>query len=769
MQYIRLLCIIGMLAAQEADTLRRPRIGLVLSGGGARGVAHIGVIQALEEAGIPIDYITGTSMGAMVGAFYAAGYSPAQMVFLLMRENRKWLGPGPFYREHTYYMPSRPYDITTWEVPLEFLSRGDFPLPQGVISDYEINLGLVEKLGSISLLVNGNFDSLLVPYRAIGADLYKRKPIIFKQGSLPFAVRVSISVPVFFSPLSTREHANLVDGGVYDNFPVEPMQREFHPDFIIGVHVGSPPMTLEEFQKKGYYWRLFSHLSDQVSWQKLPKRSFFIQPDLGDMSGTDFSTGALTFAVRKGYEAASACIEELRREIGPWRADSLELAQKRNFFQQYWDSPISISKVDFYPATPSQAFFYRAVSGLREGITLDKAKLRRRMLALRQAAAFYSIFPLLEPDSNAPKKGHLTFLLRPRGETFLRAGLGIFSPSGYIVQVSGRIEKVWWAGWEGEALLTQGSFAQGLEFRVRMRPPLPLDMRLFFEAKLNRYIYQGLGRYLLPLPQQVGLFSTLREFCGGTQFSTKRFEAQLTVSRQDIQDAYEKDITQTISSVEATTTSFKILLDTEDDRQYPLKGTRLYAGIYLTQAEETPEYPTAPYRKAQHYWPQAALRYRQNISILRGLYLGTRLEGGLSLQKPYADSVFSLLASPAFYPFPESPTLFIPEFYNRLFIAAGGHITIQLMKALYFRTEGILYQPFLRLRLPNVNQPIGELLFPKSPQEIPPLYRYAMSGIFYKTFIGPLGIFLSYYDRQPNPFRIFIHFGYTRFLERPWQ
>lgn len=761
---------IGSLAAQVVDTLPRPRIGLVLSGGGARGAAHVGVIQALEEAGIPIDYITGTSMGAMVGAFYAAGYTPSQMLLLMLRENRKWLSPGPFYREYAYYALPRSYDITTWEIPLEFLSRGDLPLPEQVVSDFEINLGLTEKLAGVNLATGGNFDSLLVPYRAIGADLFRRRPVIFRRGSLPLAVRVSISVPIFFSPLTTREYANLVDGGVYDNFPVEPMQREFNPDFIIGVHVGNPPMTLEEFRQKGYYWRLFSHLSDRLSWQKMPERGFFIQPDLGDMSSTDFSAGSLSYAVQRGYEAASACIEELRREIGSYRADSATLAMRRRLFQARWNPPLVVSRVDFFPASPAQAFFYKQVLGIKAGDTVRVERLRRRMFVLRRSASFYSLFPEFLPDSARPGASHLTLFMRPKGDVFLRVGVGIFSPSGYTVQVGARVEKVWWAGWEGEVFFTQGSFAQGAEFRFRVRPPIPLDLRLFGESQVNRYVYQQLGRYWLPLPRQAEVFTSLNQLSGGVQFGVKRFETQVGIARQEVEDLHADGRGGELATRAQVTSSFlRVLLDTEDDRQYPTTGGRFYAALYLNRAIERPRWAGALYQSAEHYWPQALLRYRQSLSLLRGFSMGLRIEAGVSLQKPYIDSVSVALASPAFYPFPESPTLFLPELYNRAFAAGGGHLTIRFLRKLFLRLEGYLYQPMVRLASPTLVNPAGELLLPRQPQDFPPLYRFLMAGVFYRTFIGPLGVFLSYYDRQPQPLRIFIHLGYTRFLERPWQ
>ncbi|MDW8057394.1 MAG: patatin-like phospholipase family protein [Bacteroidia bacterium] len=764
---LRALLIVSLVWGQGWDTVQRPRVGLVLSGGGARGAAHVGVIQALEEAGIPIDYITGTSMGAMAGGFYAAGYSPAEMLLLLMRENRQWLGPGPFFREFMYYAPTRSYDITSLEIPLEFLSKADLPLPEQVVSDFEINLGLTAKLAGVNLATKGNFDSLLVPYRAIGADLFRRRPVIFRQGSLPFAVRVSISVPIFFSPLSNRNYTNLVDGGVYDNFPVEPMQREFAPDFIIGVHVGSPPMTLEEFRERGYYWRLFSHLSDQMTWQKLPERSFFIQPDLGDMSSTDFSSSSLLFAVRRGYEAASACIEELRRELGPWRADSISLARRRQALSKYRNAPIPVSTIDFYPATAPERFFYRRVLGIKSGEVLSIERLRRRLFALRRAASFYSLFPEFLPDTEKVGQARLTVLVRSRGEAFLRVGVGIFSPSGYTVQVGARLEKVWWAGWEGEAFLTQGSFAQGAEFRVRVRPPLPLDLRLLGEAQFSRFIYQSLGAYWLPLPRQADVFTGADYIGLGAQFGMKRFEAQTGLLRYSIEEKHGPAETQT--EIQALTGYLRLLIDSEDDRQYPTQGGRVYAAFYLNRAVEKPLFPTAPYLRVEHFWPQAVFRYRQNLSVLPSLSVGFRVEGGLSLQMPYADSVAAILASPAFYPFPESPTLFIPALYQRGFAAVGGHTTVRLWSKVFFRAEGYVHQPLLRMRFPTALQPEGALLFPTTSGALPSLYRYFMAGVFYRTFIGPLGVFLSYYDRQPQPLRVFIHLGYTRFLERPWQ
>ncbi len=749
------------------DTASRPRIGLVLSGGGARGAAHIGVIQALEEEGIPIDYITGTSMGAMVGAFYAAGYTPAEMQAMIFREAGAWFAPGLLFREDRYFKLLAPHDITIGEVPLDFLTKGDVPLPDQVVSDFEINLRLNEKLAGPSLAAKGNFDSLVVSYRAIGADLYKKQAVILARGSLPLAVRVSISVPIFFAPITTRQYVNLVDGGVYNNFPIEPMQKVFKPNYIIGVHVGSPPMTLEDFQEKGYYWRLFSHLSDPLSWQKMPERGFFIQPDLGEMSSTDFSVQGLSFAIQRGYEATKSCIEELRQEIGGWQADSTTLAARRQFFRAYRGEAIRADSLDFYPASRSEHFFYRRVVGIRPGDMVSATRLRRGLSRLRSAVPFYSLLPAYEQLADG--RTLLSIYLRRRGGVALRTGLAVYSPQGYAWQVGVRGEKVWWAAWQGELLATQGTFAQALELRLSIRPPLPWDIYLTGRSRVLRYTYQTLGSAWLPRAREAGFFSDIDWLSGGVTWTYKQAAIQAMVHRLRQEDRYLYQGTSRGTSTTAQGVSIEVQVSTEDDRQYPLEGAGLWLQGSLNQAVERPFEPNPLYTRAEHYWPEARLRFRQQLRLFSGFSVGLRAEAGVSLQKPYLDSITSLLTSPRFEPFPESPQLLLPELYNRIYGAVGGNMTIVFWRKLSLRVSASLYQPVARLVLPTRSNPTGEIELPGESLSWLPLYRYGMVGVFYKTFFGPIGAFLTYYDRQPQPFRVFLHLGYTLFPQRPWQ
>ena len=215
------------------------RVGLVLSGGGAKGLAHIGVIKALEENGIPIDYITGTSMGAIVGALYAIGYTPAQMDSIFRTEDfQKW-SEGRIDSDFIYYFKRGLQ--SSGQFSLKIGLRGDRPkalLPTNIVSNHQMDLAVLKLFASASAACHYNFDSLMVPFRAIASDVYKGKPYICSSGDLGSSVRASMTFPFYFKPISI-DSVLLFDGGLYNNFPWDIMMKDFHPDFIIGSQVSN--------------------------------------------------------------------------------------------------------------------------------------------------------------------------------------------------------------------------------------------------------------------------------------------------------------------------------------------------------------------------------------------------------------------------------------------------------------------------------------------------------------------------------------------------
>ncbi len=240
---VALATVAGMTALHGAE---RPTVGLVLSGGGAKGIAHIGVIQAFEENDIPIDYITGTSMGAIVGGLYASGYTPAEMMDLIKSPGFAYWSTGTIDPNDTYFF------FKTRETPsFVTINLGKDStnitsvLPASLINPIPMNMAFPEIFDRYTAQCSGDFDRLFVPFRCVTSNVYAKHKVVLGSGSLADAVRMSMSFPMIFEPLEL-DGVPMYDGGVYDNFPVDVMVEEFNPDAIIGVDVGSkdaPPST----------------------------------------------------------------------------------------------------------------------------------------------------------------------------------------------------------------------------------------------------------------------------------------------------------------------------------------------------------------------------------------------------------------------------------------------------------------------------------------------------------------------------------------------
>ena len=228
--------------------LHAQKVGLVLSGGGAKGMTHIGIIRALEENNIPIDYITGTSMGAIIGSLYAMGYSPDDMEALLRSEDfKRWYSGKVESRYEYYFKKNRP-------TPEFFNIRFSFKdslhikpqiLPTSMVNPIQMNLVFVELFARATAACEGNFNNLFVPFRCVASDVYNKKPLIMRKGDLGDAVRASMSFPFVFKPIEI-DSVLAYDGGIYNNFPTDVMRDDFGPGVIIGSVVATNPSKPKE-------------------------------------------------------------------------------------------------------------------------------------------------------------------------------------------------------------------------------------------------------------------------------------------------------------------------------------------------------------------------------------------------------------------------------------------------------------------------------------------------------------------------------------------
>lgn len=310
--FLSLVLAAGLAGAQESASPTppaRPRIALALSGGGARGMAHIGVLRAFEDAGLPVDAIAANSMGAVIGGVYATGRTAAELEDVVRSMDWASLFSG---RADRRTIPVVRRDDRYGDLfGVRFDGKGA-RLPGGLLAEHRVNRFLIEHLAPAGYAVGGDFDRLPIPFRAVATDLADGERVILSRGDLARAVRASMSIPVFFPPV-TWEGRVLVDGLVVDNLPTS-VARAFDAAVTVAIDVGSPELDPEDYETS---LGVASQVSDLLGGRR--NRDFraepdvYVRPDLGKHSATDYSRFARL--IRAGYEAASEAVPEIRAKL----------------------------------------------------------------------------------------------------------------------------------------------------------------------------------------------------------------------------------------------------------------------------------------------------------------------------------------------------------------------------------------------------------------------------------------------------------------------
>ena len=282
-----------------------PKVGLVLSGGGAKGLAHIGVLKVLEEEGIRPDYIAGTSMGSIIGGLYALGYNSTELDSIV--KNIDWARLLSDDIPLSYVSSHEKKEYNRYQAEFR-LTRDGLKIPSGLITGHQIS-GMLTGLSWHKAEIH-DFDELPIPFRCVAADLRSGKEYIFSEGNLTTAMRASMSIPTVFSPVR-KDSLLLVDGGVLNNFPVQ-ICKNMGADIIIGVNVGFQDKAGEDMPENfTEILMAAATISGNVSAREAIRQTdLLISPEL-----SDFSTGSFfdnKKIIQSGEEAARKKIEDLR-------------------------------------------------------------------------------------------------------------------------------------------------------------------------------------------------------------------------------------------------------------------------------------------------------------------------------------------------------------------------------------------------------------------------------------------------------------------------
>ncbi|HTC53595.1 MAG TPA: patatin-like phospholipase family protein [Steroidobacteraceae bacterium] len=348
----------------------RLRIGLVLSGGGARGAAHIGVLEVLDQLHIPIDAIAGTSMGAVVGGLYASGLSATQIATVANSLNwQDAFHDRPPRDELTYrrkeedesFLVNFPVGVRDWA----------FQLPKGLIKGQSLEM-LLRRL-TLPVATIGSFDDLPTRFRAVATDLASGDPVVMKSGDLASAMRASLSAPGLFEPVE-REGKVLGDGGLADNLPID-VARAMNVDVLIVVDVGAPLFTRDRLGSAttiaNQMLSILIRRDATRQLQTLAKSDILISPTMGNLSSFDF--GIVPKAMAAGSKAAQEVSERLRQlALSP--DDYARYVADRDAMRR------GLPHIDYVKVNPTSEPYVAALNGMFApfaGLPLDPKALER--------------------------------------------------------------------------------------------------------------------------------------------------------------------------------------------------------------------------------------------------------------------------------------------------------------------------------------------------------------------------------------------------------
>ncbi|MBQ6726070.1 MAG: patatin-like phospholipase family protein [Bacteroidales bacterium] len=439
---IAIFCIAGTYAQNYEPEIPtpRPKIGLVMSGGGAKGAAHIGVLKALEELGIPIDYIVGTSMGSIMAGMYSVGYTADQLDTMISnldwgvilsnegewntttyeekRRKEKFIFSIPFTGNIILNPKFKEEKKNVDEQSYRLLSE----MPSGVINGQNV----MDLFKSLTVGYQGyqNFDSLPIPFACVAADITRNKEVVQRTGDVAEAIRASMAIPGVFAPVYKGDTV-LVDGGVANNYPVD-VAIDMGADIIIGVHLAQDLHPAEELDNLlGVFGQLFGILLDKKIQENKDRTDFMIYPNVDGYNMLSFSKKNIETLIERGYRAAMdkrAELEALRAMLDSCGYDPAEKVipperKARNVNTDHF----AIDSIKFIGASSEYKSMLRKVIGgqIKEKTCIPGSAIRDAVSSLYSTSMFETVdYQLL--GSEEPYD--LVFSLKPNSSHSLSMG-----------------------------------------------------------------------------------------------------------------------------------------------------------------------------------------------------------------------------------------------------------------------------------------------------------------------------------------------------------
>jgi NTE family protein len=747
------------------------KVGLVLSGGGAKGLAHIGVLKALEENHVPIDYITGTSMGGVVGAMYAAGYSPKEIEYIaLSTDFQDWVS-GKYDSDYSYFFQKKSLNPSFIKAKLQIDTGFNVKFRSNLINDIPLNFALIELLSQASANAKNNFDQLFVPYRCIVSDVLSQKMIPVKSGSLVEAVRGTFTVPLVYRPIKVDDKY-VFDGGLYDNFPVDVMKKEFNPDVIIGSNVSSKnfntyPKSNDEKLMNKFLIYLFLSKSDSTS---IGDSGIYIQPNLKDYTATNFSP--VKELIQQGYDATIAEIKKIKEKI-PRSVSAEQIHSERKSFVEknpyLTFNKIKVSGVNSKKRKYVENLFKEqhteiSLKDIKESyyklLGDDNFETVYPRLNYSQIDSSYEFELVVQPEKNFKIDFGGSIASRPVSNAFIGLQYNFLSRNSYTIGAN----------------FYSGRFHESAQGTFRMDVPGKLPFYLETEFTYNHWNYFESGQIFLEntsptfIEQHDGRFLFKTGIPSGKNAKTEAFAGYFyNGNKYSPTDNFTTGDILDESAFNGRIYGLKYEKYSLNRKQYADKGADLSFGItYFDGTEEyspgnilrsDPSYPNIKASQISRNWFKIELNSEKYIKIGSRYTLGYQLNGVFSNKPTYSTFKNNLLNTPAFYPLSDTKTLFLENLRADKFFAGGIKNVFNLKKNFDVRLEAYIFQPYKEvIKSGNQQTRLGSSFSDR---------RFiANTALVYHTPVGPIALNFNYYEDKAKRFGVFFHIGYLIFNKR---
>jgi len=747
--------VVGQTSAQK--------VGLVLSGGGAKGVAHVGVLKALEENEIPIDYIVGTSMGGIIGGCYAAGMGPDEIETMILSEDfLRWVN-GLHEKGVNYHYTKDEDGPYFLKLNLSLDSTFSFQFNTSLANDVSLNFALARTMAQASAISKSNFDSLFVPLRVVAADVFTQSQVILSKGSLSDALRASQTVPFFYNPIRV-DGKYLFDGGVYNNFPVDVLQKSFNPDIIIGSNVSSKVFQEYPYEDddKLITTSLLWMLLDKSDPSEIPSNGIYIQPNLENYSALNFAD--VKAMIDSGYVQTIRQIEEIKGKVSFKRTHE-EFRGNREQFKsrsKTWE----FDRVTFKVFNSNQRKYIRRIFKVhKEGPhSLSLQQIKQGYFKLASEPYFSNVYPSIL-FNDASQKFRLQLTRRPQKNFQVDFG-GVLATRD-VSNIALGLNYYYFSNILTHAYVgvQTGSFYKSAIARTRIDLPLLNQFYLQPEVEFNGWDYLEsedllhnisptvLKRFdrkvALHVGKSIGNYfkgvASIESFNNDDEFSNKK-----TFISTDTLDRLK---------VKGFSTGLGFSMNDLNRKQYASQG-KAYS-LTLQYYNVTEDYLPGSTSKSDvannlnHQWFR--LKVTAEHYFNKGWFRPGYFAEAVFSNQPFFSNYFStIINAPAFFPLQDSPTLILENFRSFNYAAFGLRHVFTIKNKLDFRLDGYLFKPFEYIQEGENQEATVDIDFTK-------VFFAATAGLVFHSPVGPIGLNFNYYDDVENEFGVMLHVGYLLF------